>query len=268
MSLRKRLPIALVMLVVVVLCVQFLSHFGFFLVLQILILISLLEFYNLSKKRNLFPQITVGCLLSIIIGISFFFKEISLGLALFVSLFLLGLYYVVATNKLEKLAYFPSSFAITFLGAVYLSFPLNYFYFLKEEKGAFYIYFLLTVVSLGDTGAYFFGRMWGRRKFLPIASPRKTWVGCFGGIVFASLGALAVQQLILRDIVIWKAIICGLLVHVIAQISDPLESLFKRGAGVKDSSHLLLGHGGFLDRVDSLILATPFFYYLIKYFWK
>jgi len=268
MNLRKRLPLALVMLGFVVVCVQFLSSLGFFLVLEILILSSLLEFYHLFRKKNLDPQVTIGCLVALIIGLSFFFDEISLALALFISLLFIGIFYVVTINKVEKLASFPSSIALTFLGAVYLSFSLNYFFLLKKEKGALYIYFFLTIIFLGDTGAYFFGKLWGRRKFLPIASPRKTWEGCFGGLVFACLGALAAQQIFLKDIILWKAVVCGLLVHAVAQISDPLESLFKRAVGVKDSSRILLGHGGFLDRVDSLILATPFFYYLIRYFWK
>ena len=268
MSLRTRIPTALILLVLVFLCIQFLSRLGFFLVLQILILISLIEFYNLSRKRELFPQLTVGCLLAVIVSSSFLFKEISLGFALFICLLFAGLYYIVTIKKLEKLNPFPASFAITFFGAIYLSLTLNHFYFLKEEKGAFYIYFLLAVIFLGDTGAYIFGKLWGRRKLLPIASPRKTWEGSFGGILFACLGAFAAQQVLLKDIIFWKALLCGFFIHVIAQISDPLESLFKRAVGVKDSSRLLLDHGGFLDRIDSLILATPFFYYYIKYFWK
>lgn len=261
------MPVAFIMLFVVLVCIQFLSRLGFFLILQILILASLLEFYNLSQKRKLFPQVIVGCLLAIIISLSFFFEEIPLGLALFICLLLAGTYYVISTNKVEKLAPFPVSFAITLVGAIFLSFPLNHFYFIREEKGSFYIYFLLAVIFLGDTGAYTFGKLWGRRKLLPMVSPRKTWVGAFGGILFGCLAALIVQQLFLREIIIWKAILCGFFVHVVAQISDPLESLFKRAVGVKDSSRLLLGHGGFLDRVDSLILTTPFFYYYIHYFW-
>jgi phosphatidate cytidylyltransferase len=63
------------------------------------------------------------------------------------------------------------------------------------------------------------------------------------------------------------AVLTGAVVHVVAQFSDPLESLFKRAVGVKDSSNALPGHGGFLDRMDSLILATPFFYYFVNFFW-
>lgn len=267
MSLRTRVPIAFFMLAFVIVSVQFLSPLGLFLFIQILILASLVEFYNLSRKRKHFPQEILGCLLALIISLSFFFKEISLGLALFVCLLLAGIYYVVSTNRLEKLAPFTGSFAITLLGPIFLSFPLNHFYLLKVERGGFYIYFLLAIIFLGDTGAYTFGKLWGRRKMLPIASPRKTWMGAFGGILFACLAALIAQQLFLREIVLWKAILCGFFVHVVAQISDPLESLFKRAVGVKDSSRLLLGHGGFFDRIDSLILTTPFFYHYIKYFW-
>jgi phosphatidate cytidylyltransferase len=145
---------------------------------------------------------------------------------------------------------------------------MNYFYLLRLEKGPFYIYFLFAVIFLGDTGAYLFGKLLGRHKMTPMASPNKTWEGSVGGLVFACLGAMAAQQVLLREIGILEAALSGFFVHAVAQLSDPLESLFKRAAGVKDSSNFLPGHGGFLDRIDSLILATPFFYYIIRFFWK
>jgi phosphatidate cytidylyltransferase len=269
MSLRKRLPTALVLLVLFFLVVQFVPPPGYFVVLQILILASLFEFYNLFRYRKLFPEKILGVILALTISLSFYFKEeIPLGMVLFGCLLLAALYFVISFNTVEKLAHFPSSIALTFFGAVYLSFTLNYFYLLREEETPLYVYFLLIVIIFGDTGAYFFGKLFGRHKLVPIASPYKTWEGCFGGIVFAALGALAAQQILLTDIVLWKAVLTGILVHAVAQISDPLESLFKRAVGVKDSSNALPGHGGFLDRVDSLILATPFFYYFIKYFWS
>jgi phosphatidate cytidylyltransferase len=99
----------------------------------------------------------------------------------------------------------------------------------------------------------------------PLASPNKTWEGCFGGLALACLGGIAAQQLLLPETILWKAAVIALVVHAVAQVSDPLESLFKRAAGVKDSSNILPGHGGFLDRVDSMILAAPLYYYLLKY---
>lgn len=268
MSLRKRLPTALILLAIVFLIIQFLSTLGYFLVLQAVILACLFEFYNLFRGRKIFPQKALGIVLALTISLSFYFGKISTELALFLCLLVAGVYYVISFNRLEKLVTFPASISVTFFGALYLSFTLNYFYLLREEKGPFYIYFLFAVIFLGDSGAYFFGKAWGKRKLVPMASPKKTWEGSFGGILFACLGALAAQQVLLKDVFLWKAIICAIFVHAVAQISDPMESLFKRAVGVKDSSNILPGHGGSLDRIDSLILATPFFYYFIKYFWS
>jgi len=237
-------------------------------VLQLIIVASLIEFYNLPLKRNLFPKKIFGIILALIISSSFFFEEISLEIALFASLFLAAIYFLLSFNTVEKLRHFSASISLTFFGAFYLSFPLNYFYPVRVEKGPFYVYFLLAVIILGDSGAYVMGKLWGKRKQVPLASPNKTWMGGLGGILFAALGAIAAQQILLREVVLWKAILCGVLVHVMAQISDPVESLFKRAVGVKDSSNVLPGHGGFLDRIDSFILAVPFFYYFVKYIWK
>jgi phosphatidate cytidylyltransferase len=268
MNFFKRTLTAFVLMTIFFLVIQFMPLLGFFIVLQILILVSLFEFYNLFSAKKIYPHKTLGIALALIISSSFYFEEISVELALFVALLVAGLYFLVYYNTLEKLVSFHSTVALTFFGAFYLSFTLNFFYLLMEERGPFYIYFLLVVIIVGDTGAYLFGSLWGRRKMLPIASPRKTWEGSVAGILTACLGALAAQQVLLPDTVLWKAILCGFLVHAVAQISDPLESLFKRAVGVKDSSNILPGHGGFLDRVDSLILAAPFFYFFLKYFWE
>lgn len=262
---RKRLPTAVVLISLIFVCIQFLSDLAFFLIIQILILASLWEFYNLASKRHHAPQKILGCALALVLGLSFFFVSFPLGLALFVAVALAGIYFVLSVNKVEKLAGFPSSIALTFFGAVYLSFTLNHFYYLRIEKGPSWIYFLFAVIFIGDTGAYAIGSWWGRHKMAPLASPRKTWEGSFGGVVSACLGGAAAQQILLPDAILWKAVLLAFIVHAFAQVSDPLESLFKRAAGVKDSSNALPGHGGFLDRVDSLVLAAPLFYYLLEY---
>jgi len=267
MSLRKRLPTSLVLLAFAFCLVQFVPPLWFLLIIQILILASLIEFYNLFRVKKIFPQKIFGIILALIITSSFYFEGFSLAMAMFVCLLLAAVYYVLSVTSLEKVVSFPSEIALTFFGALYLSFTLDHFYLLKVEKGPFFIYFLLAVIFFGDTGAYMFGRLWGRRKMAPIASPHKTWMGGFGGIIFAVLGAVFIHFIILKEIALWKAIVTGIVVHIVAQFSDPLESLFKRAVGIKDSSNLLPGHGGFLDRMDSLVLATPFFYYFINFFW-
>ncbi len=268
MSFIKRTLTAFVLLAFFFVVIQFMPLLVFFIVLQILILASLFEFYNLFSAKKIYPHRTLGMALALLISSSFYFDEISFELALFAGLLVAGLYFLIYYNTLERLVSSHSSIALTFFGAFYLSFTLNFFYPLMEERGQFYIYFLLFVIIVGDTGAYLIGSLWGRRKMVPIASPRKTWEGGVAGILTACLGAIAAQKVLLPDIVLWKAILCGFLVHAVAQISDPLESLFKRAVGVKDSSKILPGHGGILDRVDSLILATPFFYFFINFFWE
>ncbi len=268
MSLGKRLPTALILLTFLFVVVQWTSRLVYFLVLQAFIVVSLLELYNLVRRKKMFPQRTIGVLLALLISASFFFADLTFEMALVLGLLLSGFYYVLSLKTIEKVAQFPLSIAATVFGAVYISFTMNYLYLLRQEKGPYYIYFLFAVIFLGDTGAYFLGTLMGRHKMTPMASPNKTWEGSVGGLVLAGLGALAAQQILLKEINFLQAVTCGIFVHAVAQLSDPLESLFKRAAGVKDSSNLLPGHGGFLDRIDSLILAAPFFYYFIRFFWK
>ncbi len=261
------MPTSVVLLGFAFCLVQFIPPFWFLLGIQILILASLVEFYSLFRVKKIFPQKIFGIILAMLITASFYFEGFSFALALFLCLLLAAAYYVISVRTLEKLAVFPASFTLTFFGALYLSFTLNHFYLLKVEKDSSTIFFLLAVIFLGDTGAYLTGKLLGRRKLVPIASPKKTWEGALGGLVFGILGGLIIHLTILKEITLWMAILTGAAVHVVAQFSDPLESLFKRAAGVKDSSNALPGHGGFLDRMDSLILATPFFYYFVNFVW-
>ncbi len=265
MSLRKRTSTAVVLLALVFVCIQYSSEVIFFIVIQALILASLWEFYNLAIKRERDPRRILGFSVALMIAFSFFFEAFPLELALFAALLLTGIYYVLAMNKLEKLTSFPPSIALTFFGALILSFTLNHFIYLRQEYGSSWIYFLLTVIFVGDTGAYLIGKSLGRHKLAPLASPHKTWEGSVGGLLFACLGGIAAQQIFLPEATLWKAVVFAFVLHVAAQFSDPLESLFKRAAGVKDSSNILPGHGGFLDRIDSMILAAPLYYYLLKY---
>jgi len=265
MSLRKRTSTAIVLLALVFVCIQYSADVVFFIVIQALILASLWEFYNLASKRKHAPQRILGFCLALIIAFSFYFEAFPLGVALFSALLLTGVYYVLNINKVEKLMSFPPSIALTFFGALIVSFPLNHFIYLRQEYGPNGIYFLLAVIFVGDTGAYFIGKPLGRHKLAPLASPHKTWEGGIGGVVFACLAGIAAQQIFLPEAALWKAAVFAFIVHVVAQFSDPLESLFKRAAGVKDSSNILPGHGGFYDRIDSMILAAPLYYYLLIY---
>ena len=268
MSLRQRIPTAVALLGATFLVIQYAPDWGFFLFGQVFILAALWEFYKLTERAGLKPQKILGMTMAVLVGLAIYIQEIPLEAAIFAGLLVSAFYFVITVNTKEKLPSFPESFAVTALGMLYIAFSLNFMFLIRIENGPFYLYFLFAVVFLGDTGAYFIGKPFGRRKMTPIASPNKTWEGSAGGILFALAGAALAWFVLLRGIPLWQAALSGLVVHAVAQVSDPLESLFKRAAGVKDSSNLLPGHGGFLDRIDSLILAGPLFYFIVKYFWR
>jgi phosphatidate cytidylyltransferase len=125
---------------------------------------------------------------------------------------------------------------------------------------------VIGITALSDTGGYFVGKRWGQHKLCVMISPGKTWQGAFGGLLFVLLATVVVSyyshlQFIMASIV-------ALAVAVAAVMGDLLESWLKRVAGVKDSGHILPGHGGVLDRIDGLVVSAPVFLYLLRYFGK
>ncbi len=130
--------------------------------------------------------------------------------------------------------------------------------------------FLLTITFLlmmwgNDICAYLGGKKWGRHLLAPDISPKKTWEGFFFGFLGAGIG-LAVMLPLLSDVIPWVALIPAVIVvSIFGPLGDLLESKLKRAAGMKDSSTILPGHGGFFDRMDALVLAAPAFYLYIKF---
>jgi len=126
------------------------------------------------------------------------------------------------------------------------------------------IAWLLALIWLADSGAYFVGKAFGKHKLLPAVSPGKSWQGLAGGLLIALLPVLGYGlYLQLSFVVLAKSLLIGALVVLVSLLGDLTESLFKREAGVKDSGKLLPGHGGILDRIDSLTAAAPLFIFLL-----
>jgi len=266
MNFIKRTLTALILLPLLYISVQYLSDPLFFGIIQAVLLTALIEFYQLPRKKFIFPDRVLGVIIALILGASFIFPEWTLEAALLCSLAAAIIYFVITTRTLEKLMAYPVSAALTFFGAVYLSFTLNHIFWLRKDFGPVIIYFVLVVVFVGDTGAYLIGKFWGRRKLAPLTSPKKTWEGSAAGILTGIMGGLGMQQIFIPELMSPSAaVFYSAVIQIVAQFSDLGESMFKRASGVKDSSHLLPGHGGFLDRIDSLILVLPVFYYLLKY---
>ena len=156
----------------------------------------------------------------------------------------------------------------TFTGVFFIPWSLAHLINIRDiaQYGEYLTLFMIITVWICDTGAYFTGRFLGRHKLNKEVSPKKTWEGAAGGTVLAVGGALLMRHLFLPDLFsVQEAVWLGLLVAVVGQVSDLAESVIKRSTGVKDSSHLLPGHGGFLDRFDSYLLLAPVFYYVVLY---
>lgn len=153
------------------------------------------------------------------------------------------------------------------LGLAYVPFLLGHLILIRgcdPAKGFWTLLWTMALVWIGDTGAYFAGLLIGRHKLAPSVSPNKTVEGLLGGALVAAAAAVALDAWWRLGFGAWHALGIALLATVFGTLGDLVESKLKRAAGVKDSGSLLPGHGGVLDRFDSLMFAAPAVYWYIK----
>ncbi|RJX19392.1 MAG: phosphatidate cytidylyltransferase [Desulfobulbus sp.] len=150
------------------------------------------------------------------------------------------------------------------LGILYISFALAHLVLIRSlPQGAGWLLVLTAITAGGDTGAYYIGSTMGRRKLCPVISPKKTVEGAIGGISAGMLCAVAAGWYFLPGVSPALIALAAFLLAVVSIFGDLTESIIKRAVGVKDSGRLLFGHGGVLDRIDSLLVAGPVLYYFL-----
>ena len=190
-------------------------------------------------------------------------REITLGLVLYTLL----VYELFTDRDVERAVY-------TAFGFLYLPWTLGYALLLRYAPdgnvGAWTLTLPVIATFATDTGAYFIGARFGRRKIAPKISPGKTLEGTIGGIVVSFIALFLYTALVHRAFPFgWvELLLVSFLISLAAQLGDLAESMLKRFAGVKDAGNLLPGHGGVLDRLDSLIFSLPVTYYLWELFGK
>jgi phosphatidate cytidylyltransferase len=233
-------------------------------------ILGMLEYYSLVKIGGYHPQGTLGVITGTALYVTIELVKLKVAGTAIVSL---SIPFFMAIFVYELYRKRPDPFtniAHTIVGIIYIMAPLallNVFTFeeiiVEYKPGVILGFFVL--LWLNDTGAFVFGKLFGRTKLFPRISPNKTWEGTIGGGLATMTGAVVISTYN-DEISIINWLVLGLIIVVAASFGDLVESMLKRSLKVKDSSNLLPGHGGILDRFDGVLLASPIaFTYLMLF---
>jgi phosphatidate cytidylyltransferase len=263
----KRIVTAVIGIPVVIVPMYF-GGLWFTVFIAIVVFAGQLELYRLEAKLSRVPAIVLG----LAGGLAVVFRNYSdlavpMVLGILVLLFLDSVRRAPDNNPMGRIGG-------TILGLVY---PALFLSFLPQIRDGLEISFgaldafgvtlmLFVLIWICDSAAYYTGRAFGRTPLAPSISPKKTREGFAGGVVGALAGAIGAKYLLFPFLTVFDVLALGLIAGIVGQMGDLVESAMKRSASVKDSGSLLPGHGGVLDRFDSLIVATPVYYlYLITF---
>ncbi len=238
---------------------------------NLLIFLGLCEFSFILRHRDIYISQIVLVLFGLAIGISaYFFGEKFFLMILLLGVFIPGLIQLIR-NKVDYSIENLSSFLF---GLIYVAVFFSFMILIRElpknigldyQLGGLWVIFLFLSLWLSDTLAYFVGAPLGKHKILPLISPKKSWEGSAGGIAGAVVSAFLAKGIFLKDIQLIHLLILSILVSVSGQVGDFVESSFKRSANLKDSSNIIPGHGGILDRFDSLLFSAPLVYFYLRF---
>ena len=232
-------------------------------VVTLIALLAQYEFYGLAVKKGALPQTYPGLVLAAGVCLLLFAGYLS-----WVWLLLSGSFILLAVAELFRNKDGPIlNVATTFMGLLYIAFPFGFLILIRQmSAGGGMVILIFLAIWICDSAAYIVGSKIGRRKLFPRVSPNKTVEGTAAGFLFALATAYFCYMTFLGAYGLVDVLVVGAICGSLGQVSDLLESLFKRDAQVKDSSHLIPGHGGVLDRFDSEILVAPAVYLFLQYF--
>jgi phosphatidate cytidylyltransferase len=243
--------------------------FPFLFIVLGIVMLAVREFYYLAEETGYPSYSLIGVAASVLVVLSVFLNGVAFAQITdnqtTSALFGLILIVIVSRSLVKGPADTTlSEWGITLLGIIYVAWSLSHLLMIRDIRpgGREITFLLFSLVWVADTAAYFVGVRWGSHKIAESISPKKSWEGTLAGLAAAVGVALVFQMSVLKPYMRQgEAVVLALIVGILAFISDLGESAIKRGAGLKDSSQLLPGHGGVLDRFDSLLLTAPFFYY-------
>jgi phosphatidate cytidylyltransferase len=261
---------ALVVLAIAI--VWFAPSMLFFAAAEALLVLAFLEYAKLSAAVALPVPVVAGAVATVAasIGVSstFLVGDTLGGTAVALDAVLMSAAVVLASISLTS--WRGDRDALGRAGAslfplLYLGLPIGAMISIRATRGPQGLFLLMLTVMVSDTAQYYTGRMFGRRPLAPSISPKKTVEGAVGGFVFGTLLLAILGQWWLPGVPLLVRVVLGAAIVALGIAGDLFESMLKRSAGVKDSSALIPGHGGVLDRIDALLFAAPIYYVVLKY---
>jgi phosphatidate cytidylyltransferase len=247
--------------------VSYLGSFYFFIFVLAIAIISFYEFCLLARNKEIAANLFLG-ILSVILLITNSFRNF----IDFYALLLLVVLILAAIELFRNKGSAIINLGTTLIGILYIGLfasalvSIREFYPIEYDRGGLVILSILFSIWICDSAAFFGGTALGKHRMFPRVSPKKSWEGAVFGLLFA-VGTMISSKAVFLEFISWKdAILIGLLIGIVGQLGDLIESLFKRDTGVKDSSDFIPGHGGVFDRFDSLLYTAPVVFLYIKYF--
>lgn len=258
----KRVASAVCLLPPLILCILYLPPSVFLLLIVLIVALSVYEYFTLLGHVQASSCRYVAGLASLAMTLAAYSGGLfGLQMALYGSVIALTVSVMVTSSPITQL--WPL-FVSSMIGVLLLGWTLSHLIVLRLlPEGPWYLLFLCAVVWVGDSLAMYVGKCLGHHKLAPAISPGKTWEGAVGGLVGGVCTAVIGAHFWLPHLTWWQRILLGGGLALVAQLSDLSESMLKRYGGVKDSGHLIPGHGGILDRMDSMLFAAPALVYAL-----
>ena len=259
----RRWLTALIILPILLLALLKGGHFSFVLIILLVNGLAQWEFLGMFQPEGDRLRRVKAILLGTLLLLSFCTTQRGFNLCdpsapLFVLVAVLFAFFLFYLASYGHIANPSQELMVNTLGFVYLPLLLGHFIWLRYlPSGEWWVLWLLAVMFAGDTAAFYCGRAWGKKKLYPEVSPGKTWVGAWGGLAACLAVGILLGKWLFPPLSYWGLGLLSLTLALVGLVGDLFESMLKRQAQVKDASQMLPGHGGMLDRLDSLLFAAP-----------
>jgi len=231
------------------------SAFQFTVFICLMAFLGLLEFCRMALPQRPIPGIFTALFGAVIPYLFFLRSWHAILLAITGFLLVSSLYLLFRFTDIRQVV--AESGALAF-GILYVPILLGYLSLIRAgQMGVQWLFLMMFIVMSGDSAAYYVGSLLGRNKLYPAVSPNKSVEGALGGLAGSLVGSLLFRQMFFPEIGLPLCIAAALIVGAVGQVGDLFESLLKRSCGVKDSGNIIPGHGGILDRLDSILFAAP-----------